>query len=226
MKIIKFNQLYHNYQQKASLININLTFQRGKRYLLIGEKDSGKSSIFKMIKGHITRRRGSIRIDGKLYKPPTQRDLAYLAQNTYLYANVSVLRLIYYYDEYYSDFHKNKARKLLQVLNIKENKNINNLTPEEKEIILFILTMCRKADFYLIDNPLSTSTVDKKEFIITTVLNTMPKSSCIIISMNSNIKISTTFHILILMSKGHILSSFDIKNINEHTTSEVIANYQ
>lgn len=211
MEKIKFNQLYHSHNNITSLVNITCEFKKNKRYLIIGNKHSGKSTICNLIKGLTKRKRGSIRIDDKSFKVPTQRKLAFLAENTHLYINIKVLNLIYYYRDSYELFDTKLAINLFNKLNLNIKKTVPLLLQEEKEIILFILTLCRKADFYLLDNPLSSFSTRKKAKIIKFVFDHLDTNNCIIITTDSYDDCTSTFDFIMYLSNGYLIDQVDMR---------------
>lgn len=224
MKKIKINQLYHDYNSNKSLINISCEFHQTKRYLVVGAHQSGKSTLCKLIKGLIKRRRGSIRIDDQLFKPPTQQSLSYLSQNTYLYANITISQFIKYYCDMYSDFNVTKSIFLLQQFNISTKRKITLLTQKEQELILFIFTLCRKADFYLLDNPLKSFSLKKKANIIKFTFNHLDKDNCIIITANSFVHFKSIFDHVLFLSRGYLFLNKDTNSMKVDSSEDLEIN--
>lgn len=67
---IEFKNVNFGYEDdtKNILKNINIKFEKGKSYAIVGSSGSGKSTMLKLILGHMPNYEGSITIDGKEIK--------------------------------------------------------------------------------------------------------------------------------------------------------------
>lgn len=62
---IVFRNLYFSYGEEQTVLeNINLRFEKGKSYAIVGGSGSGKSTLFKLLLGHYTDYQGDLLIDG------------------------------------------------------------------------------------------------------------------------------------------------------------------
>lgn len=86
---IEIKKLSYNYGKKDILNDINMTIEYGKKYALIGESGSGKSTILKILAGQITDYTGNIYIDGvdikKIRKKSLTKNIQYIDQTVYLF---------------------------------------------------------------------------------------------------------------------------------------------
>lgn len=75
--------------EKAALKSVSLTFESGKRYALVGQSGSGKSTILSLILRFYDPNAGAIRIDGKDLRDCTQESLrdqiGIVSQDTFLF---------------------------------------------------------------------------------------------------------------------------------------------
>jgi len=225
MKKITFNSLFLNYNLLESLINVTFELEKGKCYLITGPLRAGKSSIFKILKGFIKGNRGSVRIDDDYFIPFTQNEMAYLAEKTYLYANLTVTEFIRYYLDLYENFDREKAVEILNELNIGLTRKLSNMSLEEKEILIFILTMCRKTELYLLDDPMSSTTPEERIKIINLVFDSLDHDKCIVLATDLLTDIRETFDTVIFMHEGHIISILDTKEMKQNSTMEIFDDY-
>lgn len=77
------------YGDKVVLNNINLTFEQGKKYLVLGESGVGKSTLIKLIANLYSSYEGTILIGGcdyrKIEKAKLSKAIAYAQQEKYLF---------------------------------------------------------------------------------------------------------------------------------------------
>ncbi len=85
------NLTYSYNQEKPVLLGVNQTFQKGKKYAILGKSGCGKSTLIKMLTGYSGRYGGSITIDGQeltdLKSQSVTRLMAVIHQNIYMFDN-------------------------------------------------------------------------------------------------------------------------------------------
>lgn len=85
------NLTYSYNQEKPVLLGVNQTFQKGKKYAILGKSGCGKSTLIKMLTGYSGRYGGSITIDGQeltdLKNQSVTRLMAVIHQNIYMFDN-------------------------------------------------------------------------------------------------------------------------------------------
>lgn len=86
---ITLKDLSFSYGEKQVLNNLNLSFCTGKKYALIGESGSGKSTVLKIILGMLTDYTGSVLFDGADalgYDTSSYHEhIAYIGQDVFLF---------------------------------------------------------------------------------------------------------------------------------------------
>ena len=70
------------YRDRKILNNINFSIQKGKKYAIIGESGSGKSTFCRMLQNYFKDYSGSLSIDGKEYKDLPQEAFADIISTT------------------------------------------------------------------------------------------------------------------------------------------------
>lgn len=88
---IEFKDVHFSYNKddEEILHGINLKFEKGKSYALVGASGSGKSTILRLLMGHFSNYQGSITIDGKELKRISMDSLyeivSVIQQNVFLF---------------------------------------------------------------------------------------------------------------------------------------------
>lgn len=85
---VKFSNLKLEIDGNQIIKNFSYTFERGKKYLVIGMNGSGKSSIFKALKKWFVEFEGNIFIDGRNIRTMTNEEISRIV--SYLNENVSL----------------------------------------------------------------------------------------------------------------------------------------
>ena len=104
-KNIEFKNVTFAYDDHTVLKDINLNFEKGKKYLIIGPSGGGKSTVLRLLRKYFNPNQGEIIIDGVSLKDVKKNDyygrIANIEQNIFLFEDTIRNNLTLYKD--YSD---------------------------------------------------------------------------------------------------------------------------
>ena len=186
MEFIEFKNLSKNFGPKEALKNINLTIEKGKIYGLLGPNGSGKTTMIKIINDLLQPTSGEILINGREPGIESKKIISFLPERTYLNMNMKVSELIQFFKDFYDDFDEKKAIQLLHKLKIKETDQLKNMSKGTKEKVQLVMVMSRKADLYILDEPIGGVDPASRDYILETILTNFNEGSSILISSSSN----------------------------------------
>lgn len=159
--MIEVKNLYLNYiKEYSALCNINLTVEDKEKIALIGDLESGKTSLIRCICGLENFTKGEVylnKINIKNVDFKKDVNLIYLSSKPVFFNNKSVYYNLAYslklrnYSETIINQKINRALDYLGIEGLKEKK-IKTLTKEEKAIVNIARSILREADVYLIDD--------------------------------------------------------------------------
>ena len=152
--LLECNNLTKRYGGKTALDNVNITLEKGKIICLLGPNGSGKTTLIKIINGLLTPTTGVLTINGEQPGVETKKRVSYLPDKTYLNNWMKVNELLDYFEDFYSDFDKNRAYSMLDKLHIDPNDRLKTMSKGTKEKVQLILVMSRDADLYVLDEPI------------------------------------------------------------------------
>ena len=183
MSILECKNLSKAYKKGVYVINdMNIEIPRGKIVGLLGPNGCGKSTLIKMIAGVLQPTNGEITVDGCPVGEDSKALVSYLPERTYFNNSMKVSELLNYFEEFYSDFDKERAYKLLSDLKISPNSNLKSLSKGTKEKVQLILVMSRRAKLYLLDEPIAGVDPAAREYILSTNVSNYDPSATIIIT--------------------------------------------
>lgn len=182
MNVLEINGLSKSYKKNVPVLhNLNLSIESGRIVGLLGPNGCGKSTLIKLISGLLQPDSGEILVDGKKVGAQTKAVVSYLPERTYFNSWMKVSQLLDYFEEFYEDFDKTRALKLLADLNINTNAKLKALSKGTKEKVQLILVMSRDAKLYLLDEPIAGVDPAAREYILSTIVsNYNPEASIII----------------------------------------------
>mgnify|MGYP000765143619 CR=1 FL=1 len=128
---------------------VNLDIYKGEILSLLGENGSGKTTLIKMLNGLLTPTEGTIMIDGNYVGPVTKSKVAYLPDRTYLTMNQTIREILDFFQDFYTDFSRERAEEMLKSLGIDPAVKMRTLSKGTKEKVQLILVMSRNASLYI-----------------------------------------------------------------------------
>lgn len=204
MKLVECKQLTKRYGQKVALEDVNFTIESGKIVGLLGPNGSGKTTIIKLINDLLVPTKGEILVKGKRPGIESKKIISYLPERTYLNFQMRVSELIEYFQDFYEDFDEKTAYHLLEKLNIDPKDKLKTMSKGTKEKVQLILVMSRKADLYILDEPIGGVDPAGRDYILDTILNNFDGTGSILISTHLISDIERILDEVIFVSQGKI----------------------
>lgn len=204
MELLEIKNLYKNYGEKQVLNNITLTVPQGKIIGLLGKNGTGKTTLIKLINGLLTPTEGEIIFEGEKIGPQSELNIAYLPERTYLDKSMTINETLKFFKEFYSNFDIDKAKDLLKKLDLNENQKIIKMSKGMQEKVQLVLVMSRKADLYILDEPLGGVDPATRDYILDTILTNFNEGASIIISTHLISDIERILDEVIFIDKGEI----------------------
>ncbi len=182
MSVLEVKNLTKSYKRNFPVLeNLNLSIPAGKIVGLLGPNGCGKSTLMKLITGLLQADSGEIFVDGNEVGEKSNALISYLPERTYFNPSMKVDDIISYFEDFYKDFDKERAYKLLNDLQINPQSKLKALSKGTKEKVQLILVMSRNAKLYLLDEPIAGVDPAAREYILSTIVsNYNPEASIII----------------------------------------------
>lgn len=143
----------------------NITFDRGKRYLICAESGTGKSSMCSYIYGYRQDYSGDILFDGSDIRALAiaqwceirQRHIAYLPQDMRLFGQLSAFENVQLKNRLTGFKSQQEIVDLFQALGIgdKMDSLASKLSIGQQQRVAIIRTLCQPCDFIILDEPVS-----------------------------------------------------------------------
>ena len=145
MALLEIKNLNKVFDGKKILDNVNLEISKGKIVGLLGKNGAGKTTLIKLINDLLTIDSGEIIFKGKKIGVYSKKHISYLPERTYLDKSMKISEVIDYFSEFYDDFNKKRAYKLLDNLDLDLNSRIVKMSKGMQEKLQLILVMSRDA---------------------------------------------------------------------------------
>ena len=224
MELLEIKNLSKSYGKKKVLKDINLTIPRDRIIGLLGKNGTGKSTLIKLINDLLTPTSGEILINGKKVGVESKKIISYLPERTYLDKSMTVDNVIEYFSDFYDNFDARKARKLLKDLDLDTTLKLSKMSKGMQEKVQLVLVMSRKAELYILDEPLGGVDPATRDYILDTILTNFDDGASVIISTHLITDVERILDEVIFIDKGKIVlqsSADELRNKEGKSIDEI-----
>lgn len=205
MSLIEFRNVTKKFGYKLALEDVNIKIERGKIYGLLGPNGSGKTTMIKLMNDLLQPTSGEVLIKGEKPGVESKKIISYLPERTYLNMDMKVEELLTFFSDFYADFDQEKALKLLEKLDIATDAKLKTMSKGTKEKVQLIAVMSRKADVYILDEPIGGVDPASRDYILETIISNFSENSSLIISTHLIADIEKILDEVIFINKGKIV---------------------
>lgn len=206
--LLQVNDLCKRYSgmgEYMAVYHMNFIIPRGRIIGLLGPNGCGKSTLIKMINGLLTPTSGQILINGFAPGARTKSMISYLPERTYLDNGMKVCQMVDYFADFYADFSTERAYSMLQALNINVNARLKTLSKGTKEKVQLILVMSRRAQLYILDEPIAGVDPAARDYILRTIITNYDPNATIILSTHLISDVENILDEVLFMKNGSLM---------------------
>ena len=188
---IKIEHLTFGYEEEKTVLNdVNITFEAGKRYAVVGGSGSGKSTLLNLLMASYDGYSGSIRYDERELRSITSESLyemiSVVQQNVFIF-NASIRDNI----TMFSSFHSDEVDRAIEMSGladmIKERgedylcgENGSGLSGGEKQRISIARSLLRKSQVLLVDEATAALDAETAYQVSSSILNLKGVTSIVV----------------------------------------------
>lgn len=221
MELLEVKNINKTFDNKEILKDINFSISGGKIIGLLGRNGAGKSTLIKLINDLLTPDSGEILVNGKKIGVETKKVISYLPERAYLNKQMKVSEVIDYFSDFYDNFDSKKAKKLLNDLDLDINQKLTKMSKGMQEKVQLVLVMSRKADLYILDEPLGGVDPATRDYILDTILSNFNEGASVIISTHLISDIERILDEVIFIDKGKIVLQSDADKLRNKEKSSI-----
>lgn len=221
MELLECRHLYKQFDNKKVLNDINLKIPRGKIIGILGKNGTGKSTLIKLINNLLTPTSGEILINGEKPGVESKKIISYLPERTYLDKGMKVIEVIKYFEDFYDNFDSSVAYKLLKDLGLDCNSRLSKMSKGMQEKVQLIMVMSRRADLYILDEPLGGVDPATRDYILDTILTNFNEGATVIISTHLIADIERILDEVVFIDKGKIVLTGNTDEIRKKEKTSI-----
>lgn len=216
-KCIEFKNVNFFYDDKnQALKNINLVFEKNKKYAIIGESGSGKSTLLKLILGYYDQYDGSIKMDDAEINTIKKKDL---------YSNISIIHQnVFLFDgsikeniDLYQGYSEEELENAIELSGLKKlidrlvegkdtliNENGSNFSGGEKQRISIARSLIKGTPIILLDE--ATAALDNRiAYDIENSIINLENKTIITITHRLSRELLSKYDEIIVLKEGQVV---------------------
>lgn len=213
--ILSCKKLSKSYGKTLALDDLDLELERGKIVGLLGPNGSGKTTLIKIICGLLTPTSGEVKVDGKEIGVETKKIVSYLFDRTYIPKWMKVNDILDFFEDFYKDFSRQTALEMLKSLDINPDTKFKSMSKGTKEKVQLILVMSRKADLYLLDEPIAGVDPAARDYILKTIISNYNENATVVISTHLIADIEPVLDQVVMIQNGKLVINSSVDEIRE-----------
>lgn len=221
MKLLECINLSKSFGKTEVLKNINLSVSGGKIIGLLGQNGMGKSTLIKLINDLLTPTSGEVLIYGEKPGVASKKIIAFLPERTFIDKSRTVAQTVSFFADFYDNFDSEKAYALLKDLGLDPAQKLSKMSKGMLEKVQLALVMSRKAELYLLDEPLGGVDPATRDYILDTILSNFNPEASVIISTHLIADIERILDEVIFIKNGEIVLREDADELRTRENASI-----
>ena len=213
--IISVSGLSKSYGKKLVLDDISFDIEEGSIVGLLGPNGCGKTTLIKILTGLIKDHSGTVKISNEEPGAYTKSLVAFLPDTSYLPDWMKPKDAIGYFADFYEDFDKEKATRMVSDFGLDPNQRFKTMSKGQQEKLSLILVMCRRAKLYILDEPLGGLDPAARSAILDLIMNNYAQDAAVLLSTHLINDVERIFDRVLMISKGKVVVNSHINEIKE-----------
>ena len=215
MAILECRGLCKSFGKTQALSHVDLSVEAGRIVGLLGPNGSGKTTLIKLLNGLLIPDEGQILIDGHTPGKASHALVSYLPDHSAIPLWMNVRHLMNFYGDFFRDFDRKAAEEMFQRLGIPLKGRIKSMSKGTQEKVQLVVTMCRRARLYLLDEPIGGVDPATRDFVLNTIITHYNPQAAVILSTHLIADVERVLDDVIMLEHGHLLLQSPAEDLRE-----------
>lgn len=208
MSIIECSNITKSFDNKNVLENLNISFEKGKIYALLGRNGAGKTTLLKTIVTKYLPDSGSVKLNDKeAYENIEElRKVCFMSDSMSGFSNEKVIYILNYAKDFYEYWNDDCKQNLVKLFGVDVKKNYFNLSKGQQTAVGLIIGMASGCPVVLFDEIYSgLDAVARKEFYNILLDEYYDHNRTFIISTHLIDEMSNIFTDAVIIDEGAVI---------------------
>jgi ABC-2 type transport system ATP-binding protein len=224
--ILESKDLVKKYMTKTAIDGITLELDGGKIYAILGPNGSGKTTFMKIVAGLVKPTAGTILYKGKPIGFDSKERVAYMSTEPFFYDYMKVEDVGKYYEDFFKDFNMERFKELIDRMDLHMKDKSKELSSGLAAKLKIAATLARKAELYMLDEPLNGIDIISREKIINTILEIKSEESTILLSSHLVDELEKIIDNAIFIKDGRTELAGDAQLLREERGKSIVDIYK
>lgn len=214
--MISIDNLSFAYKKKPVFDGLNLKFEAGHVYGLLGKNGTGKSSLLRNIAGLLQPQKGQITVNGftPFERLPIFLEDVFMVPEEFYLPDIPVADLIKHYAPFYPRFNADKFKSYIAVFEIPSDSTLQNMSYGQKKKVLISFALASNAKVLLMDEPTNGLDIMSKSQFRKILAEALDEERCIIVSTHQVKDLENLIDRITIIDEGKILFDESIEDIS------------
>ncbi|MDO5721891.1 MAG: ABC transporter ATP-binding protein [Actinomycetaceae bacterium] len=203
------------YGATPALRGVDLQLETGQIVGLVGANGCGKTTLLKILAGVISEYSGDATILGLKPSVATKARVAFLSDANLVPARMKVTDALSLYEDFFADFDRRLADELITQLGLSPSQRGSEMSKGMREKLRLALIMGRRADIYLLDEPMGGIDPAAREAILRTIIGNDPDGSLVVVSTHQVSDVEQVLDRAVIMKQGVITHNITLDELRE-----------
>ena len=216
--MIEIRNLDFSYKKTPVFHNINLTFEPGNIYGLLGENGVGKTTLLKIISGLQKPQEGFCMVDGMASfdrKPQFLQNLVFLPDAVALPDNVAPESYVKELAPFYPKYAYGTFLHLMQEMEVDPERKFKEMSYGQQKKSLIACALSLGTDYVLLDEPTNGLDIPSKSDFRTLLSKRMQEGTTIIISTHQVKDVENLIDPIIILNHDDVMLNASIETITQ-----------
>ncbi len=204
MSALEVQNLSKKFLLNKALDHVDIKFEKGKLIGLLGPNGSGKTTMMRIIAGLLQPSTGKVVFENNLRGAKLKEKVSFMPTESHLYPWMKIKEVVKFYSTFFEDFNSDQVYEYIKSLELDYNKTIKTLSTGQRGRLKVALALSRKAELYLIDEPLNGIDPISRDMILDMLAAQGGEDKCVVISSHLVHEFERIIDDVIFLKKGQV----------------------
>lgn len=211
--MLECREITKSYGRKTAVDHVSFKLEPGKIYAMLGPNGSGKTTLMKMAAGLVKPNSGAFYYNGKPVGVESRKRIAYMSTEPYFYSWMTARDVGKYYEDFFEDFSMERYLELLERMELTSDLKAKALSSGMMAKLKIAVTMARKAEVYLLDEPLNGIDLLARDEIIRCVVEAAGPDVTLVISSHLVDELEKVVDSAIFIKQSRLITICEVEEL-------------